>query len=282
MLLASILFVVSTVAAQDPPAGREEFLRGQQAYEQGDYDTAVREWTRSYELSQQPLILYNLSLCYERMGRLGDAVEYLDRFLAGAPADDPNMASARARIGALRARLESTGIQIRGGPDGASIFVDDQEWGRTPRPDPIRVTPGSHRVRITAEGYQDFTSTVVVSAAQVAEIDVEMQEAPSTAGAVARDSSPVPWIVLGAGGVFVVVGGVLGFIALNKARDAPFDPSPQADSARTFALFADISLGLGIVGAGLGVLMLVLGGSDEEPTTALRMGPGSLSLQGRF
>ena len=81
MRLASLCFAIaislSTVAfAQDatspaavtPVDAREAFRRGQAAYSAGNYDQAVREWQGAYKVDPRPLIQFNLSQAYERMG----------------------------------------------------------------------------------------------------------------------------------------------------------------------------------------------------------------------
>jgi len=146
-------------AAEPAPApsaasveAHERFTRGHTAYQQGDYDLAIQEWRAAYELDARPLILYNLSQAYERAGMIAEAVDVLQRYIETAPGDDPNLDTARARLASLRTRLQRTAVRIVNAPEGAEIFVDEQAWGRTPRPDPIPVSPGNHRVVLRLEG----------------------------------------------------------------------------------------------------------------------------------
>ena len=178
-----------------------------------------------------------------------------------------SLANARARRTALRERVGQTGIRLVGGPDGASIRVDGEDWGMTPRPDRVLVTPGSHQLLIEADGYQSFRASVVVPAGEVTDVQIEMEA--SSSGSIA------PWLVVGAGGVLVVTAAVLGGVAVGTASSATSDPSEEADSARSLALGADI---LGIAGAaaisaGL-IWYFVSSSGDEEPTEdAARISP---------
>ncbi len=261
------LAVGSTALAQDD--ARTQFMRGQTAYQQGDYDTAIREWTAAYAQDPRPLLQYNLSQAYERLGRATEAAAALERYVATAEPTDTNQADARARLAALRERLSSTGIRIQGGPEGATILIDGEDKGRTPRPDAVRVEPGTHRVVVRLAGYDDFNSTIVVTAAQVADVTVEMHETQGPIVVHEGGGSPWPFVVMGAGGTFVVVGVILGILANGKASDAMFSEGPEADAARRFALGADITMGIGLLAVGTGVLWLVLsGGDDDEPTPA--------------
>jgi hypothetical protein len=263
-VLGFALFLPLAASAQD---ARELFQRGQTAYQQGDYETAIQSWTQAYELDARPLIQFNLAQAFERLNRLQEAAAALDRYLETADPSDANQADARARRSALRERLGRTGLVIEGGPAGASIVIDDREWGVTPRPDPIRLDPGSHRVVLTKEGFRNFRSTVVVPAGETVTVTVEMEEAPSEGETrtviVHEDSTNIwPWIMVGAGGALVVVGALVGFVALGQADEG------AETSARALAGTADA---LGIVGGlviGAGLTWFFLdqnSGGDDAP-----------------
>ncbi|MFK8002178.1 MAG: PEGA domain-containing protein [Polyangiales bacterium] len=278
----ALVLIPAMASAQD---ARERFQRGQVAYDQGDYEVALTEWRAAYELDAQPLIQFNIAQAAERLGQLPEAATALDLYLSTAATTDPNQANARARRSALRERLAQTGVRLAGGPSGAAISIDGTEWGLTPRPDAISLEPGSHRIEVSAEGFETFRSTVVVPAGQTVDVSVEMtarevtppvDTPPSHMDPIeTRVNTPVessgpgatPWIVAGAGVVLVGAAAALGAVALGKANDAPGSESDEADSARTLGLTADI---LGITGAvaiSAGLIWYFVGrnsGADEE------------------
>lgn len=171
------------------PTAQELFARGENAYRLGDYDGAVRDWQAAYQLDPRPRILYNLSQAYERLGRLEEAASALESYLQQVGPDDPYYATVNARLQSLRMRLSQTGLVIRQAPDGGRISIDGQAWGLTPRPDRIPLPAGSHRVEITYDDGRRFTGSVVVAAAQVAELVVN--EADLRAGAAVAPPTPV-------------------------------------------------------------------------------------------
>lgn len=251
-------------SADEMPPAYQHFLRGQTAYEQGDYATAVEEWSAAYELDPRAELQYNLAQAYERLAKLPEAAAALDIYLAGANPADPNQANARARRAALSERVSRTGIRIAGGPAGATIFVDDEERGETPRSDTLIVSPGTHEVRIERTGYWPFRVSVIVPGGEVSDIVIEM---------AARDSTgpgALPWVIVGSGAALVVAAVVLGRVAVGKAGDATSAESAEADSARSLALGADI---LGIAGAAAisaGLIWYFVGsrGGEEEQESA--------------
>ncbi len=238
---------------------RELFLRGQSAYSQGDYDTAIESWRAAFELDARPLILYNLSQAYERAGLVAEATQTLERYLELTPGTDPNIATARNRLASLRERLARTGILVQDAPTGAEIFVDDVSWGLAPRPDPIQLEPGSHRVRLTLEGYSDFELAISVPAGQTITVTAEMQEAGGGGG------SRVPSIVMmGAGGGLVVTAAILGGLALGTAKDSEFSTGSDADRAQTLALTSDILGAVGLAAAAGGLVWFLVAGGDDD------------------
>lgn len=265
------------MAMEAPPEddARTLFQRGQAAYAQGDYDAAITAWTRAYELDPRPLLQFNLSQALERLGRLEDAVTALGLYLDRADPQDVHQADARARQASLRERISRTSVTLSGAPEGATILVDAEDRGRTPHPDPIVVTPGSHTVVLELEGYESFTSSIVVPAGQSVAIAVAMRASQRGPVASAQESGPdllIPGILWGVGGAAVVAGAVIGGVALGEAQSAPGRESPEADSARGLALGADITMGIGAACLVAGVVVLIVeltsGGGDESADVA--------------
>lgn len=292
LLAATLLLPLGVASAQDDDA-RTLFQRGEVAYAQGDYEDAIAMWTRAYELDPRPLLQWNLSQAYERLARLPEATTALETYLANADPSDVHQADARARLGAIRERIAATGITLRGGPEGASITVDGEDRGRLPRPDPIAVTPGSHTVVVSATGYETFRATVSVPAGNALELDVTMAETSGSARPVASAETPFPVIgvsLMSAGAVVVIVGAVMGGVALGDANAAPSSTGPEADGARGLALGADIMMGVGAACAVAGIVVTILevsGGSSDE-SSAFQLVPygdptgGGLRASGRF
>lgn len=290
-LVVAFFFAVlpGNLAAQED--ARALFQRGQAAYNQGDYESAIRSWEGAYRLEQRPGLQWNLAQAYERLGRLPEAITSLEYYIEHASPDDPSLPDGRARLVALRERLAHTGVRLIGGVDGATVLVDGQDRGRLPRPDPIQLTPGSHEVVVRAPGHSEFTSTVSIAAGQFAEVRVTLRPSGASAPAVASsgDSFPVgPVVLMAAGGAAIVTGVVIGVVALGDAGNAPSRTSPQADSARTLALVADITMGVGIAAAAAGVVWLAVSSGDSASETATAVLPwattegGGVVVTGRF
>ncbi len=272
LVLLGLGLLTSPALAQDD--ARTMFQRGTVAYSQGAYDDAITQWTAAYALDPRPLLQWNLSQAYERLGHLEQAATALDLYLTSADPADEHQSDARARLGAIRERIEATGVVLRGGPEGATITLDGEDVGRLPRPDMVRVSPGSHRIVITAPGHADFTTSVVVPAGSSTEIAVEM--ASSVAGPSGGGEVPIaPAVVFAAAGVTLIVAAILGGVALSAAGSAPSAVSPEADTARGLAIGSDVLFGVSAACAIVGIVLAVTsgGGSADTASASIRITP---------
>jgi hypothetical protein len=151
-------------------------------------------------------------------------------------------------MASLQQRLQSTGIRLVGGPDGALINISGHDWGRLPRPDKIAVQPGSHRIVVSLDGYDDFVANVVVPAGQVVDVPVQLDPLPEGAQPETTRAQP------------------------DAPGEQPTSSSPIArddggSSATGFYVAAGI-LGAGAIGSGVWALNRVseLDGCDDEAT----------------
>lgn len=247
------------VSAQAQPVAsgddaRALFQRGQAAYSQGDYEGAASLWERAYGLDPRVGLQFNLSQCYERLGRLEEAARSLQTYVDGTNPEDERLPGARARLAAIRERIARTAVRLEGGPEGAVLFVDGQDRGRLPRPDPLLLAPGSHEIRVTAPGFVPFASTVSVPAGQVVDVGIVMTRVPTSGG----EPGIASLALLGGGVAVLATGLVIGGVALNDAGNVPSATSSQASNARSLALVSDILWPIGAAAIVGGLVWLIV------------------------
>ena len=72
----------------------------------------------------------------------------------------------------------------------------------------------------------------------------------------------------------------------DRYGDDTHGRNDDIEAGRRYQLIANVGLGVGIVGLGAGATLFVLsankGPAREASQTALRVGPASVSLEGRF
>jgi tetratricopeptide (TPR) repeat protein len=243
----SVLGVLAPSAHAEDPAtttnAEQHSKRGVELYAEGKLPEAVSEMLKAYELAPAPGLLYNIARIYQKMGQRDLAVHYLKGFVT-QPGADPD------RVQKALKHLE----ELKRNPFKTPRLEAPSEESTSPAPPPSVEAPDA----VTA-----------VSAE------------PS-----GRDDT-LAWVALASGGAALVVGGVLGGLALSSAADLS-DPAlgyqakvDAQGASRGLALGADISIGVGVASATLGLVLLLIGG-DESPAQALvapTLGPDHAGVQ---
>jgi tetratricopeptide (TPR) repeat protein len=112
LAVALALVHPSPASAQRPedasaPADTEQearalFEAGRIAYENGRFADALPSFTRAFELTGRPALIFNIGQCLDRLGRSAEAADAYRRFLTAVP-DAPNRNFLEGRLAILDA-----------------------------------------------------------------------------------------------------------------------------------------------------------------------------------
>lgn len=80
-----ILIVVLETVAFAQPSAEDLYSQGEEAFNRHDYATAIGKWQASYDLSHEPLLLFNLAHAYRLSGDCPRALKAYKRFVAADP-----------------------------------------------------------------------------------------------------------------------------------------------------------------------------------------------------
>jgi hypothetical protein len=305
--------------AQPSPAEKAEadalFSDARRLMAKKKYSEACRKLETSQKIDPAGGTLLNLALCHELEGRLATAwVEFSDA-LAQAKADKKpdRVKLAREHIAGLEARLPKITIVLEPGRaiEGLRVKRDAQIVADALFGTAVPVDPGDHVVSAEAPGYVDWQTTIKVGPgeAQVVTIPpLRESSTPRAAGSTSASASaarpPPPdrsTLGLVVGGVGVVALGVgtyfgLRTLSLKGASDdlCPTSTTCSAEGvermrdARTSATIANIGLGVGALGVGVGVYLVTAlkrpGAAPPKTAVAPTVGPGlaGVSVAGHF
>jgi hypothetical protein len=163
--------------------------------------------------------------------------------------------------------------------------------------------PGTHEIVVSAPGYLEQKSTVTLAEGGAQEVSLKLEKDPNAVAASTPPPAPAPavvttaptqppadtapqknntlaYVALGVGGAGLVVGGITGFVALSKKGDlkgcvdtgagtgCPSSQKDTLDSAKTMATVSTVGFTVGIVGVGVGVVLLLTGGSSNTAALA--------------
>jgi len=263
----SCLVLLSGVAVAQDGAPVARFNEAADLAEKGRVEEAIAVWTDIQEVlpaSHRPIALVNLGLANLDLGRLPEAWHYFSLWKGLNLPEDPEVEAwfAQTEKELAAGHVKTT---IRCSPPNARVTLPSQE--RTlPCPAVWWLKPGPLPIRVTADGFEEKSVTMIVPAGSPqCEVEYTLERLadegavalPSTAGgtpaggtgssdagttvipgegiaAEARpDQGSIPawkWAVLGGGGALLAAAGALHYVAWDrgKALDGKYpDGTPE-------------------------------------------------------
>jgi tetratricopeptide (TPR) repeat protein len=264
---------------------------------------AAKKFQAAYNRDQSPTLLYNLARAHEEMGDPAGAAEHYETFLQRFP-NAPDAADVRLRLAANQANARGLApgfLTVGGVPEGATVFIDDQQIA--PGPDGRwSLDKGRHAVRVERPGFQPWRETVEIGPNAAASLTYEGTE-PLPAVPPPEPGigwiSVVGWSTVGAGAA-LGIGGLLLHGAANKDKTTYEDAATrlegrrvtEADAATLRQSAADYetkrkgALGLYLLGAvvaGAGFTLMLFDEPDApQGGVQVGAGPQGLWLTGTF
>ena len=305
--LSATALAQAQVSAEEKATAEAVFEEGIRLIKQGNFAEACPKFEMSQRVEPAVGTMLYLAECYEKTNRTASSWAMFREAasLAETSGQTERMKTAQARAARLEPRLAwltievakdalVPGLQIRRN----SVPVSSEFSGTSSPVDPGEVLveasapgrlPYSTKVKIAAKARAVATIPVLqaapdaVSSAAQAPPTQEPGVQPSpvaAAGAAAagseapagpapaQRSSPVPWLVGGAGVVALGVGSYFGFRAISKANDAEelcpkgicnsSEGTAAADDAHTAATISNVSLVLGAAAVATGVVLFLV------------------------
>ena len=281
----------SMTAKEKRTAAGTHYNAGKTKLDAKDYAGALVEFQAANQLIPSPQAQEKIALCYDGMNDIPQAIAAYEKFIEQAKDKKKltqDVDAARARIEALR--KAPIPVKISSEPGSASVEVDGEaQMGVTPLE--VKLTPGEHRIKVSAPGFEPMEKTVDVKGGEAApdmafaltQADAPpppavvpppaapvQQPAPVTADTGANERSNLPaYITLGVAGASAIVGTVFGIKALGDKstfNDAP--STDKADDAERNALVADMAFGVALTLGVTGTVLLLSNKGEPEQAAA--------------
>ncbi|MEZ4410122.1 MAG: PEGA domain-containing protein [Polyangiales bacterium] len=284
----------------------------------GHDEAAIAPLEAAYAAQRTPLTAGQLALAYQAVGRWVDADRHLREALASP--DDDWVRRHRAELdGALAVVRQNVGdLELRDGPDGATVSVDGVSRGALPLREPLRLRAGVATLELRAEGYFPLTRRVTILGGELTREPVAMSPLPREAPAPTAVATPSPavaatvlrapsrppppprsravaWVLGGVGAAFLV-GGATALVVREASATRFNETCPRLDEvprdAQSGDCRAELSTGdwstaaavVGFAGGavlmGVGVVLAVARRSDADAGAGVswRCAPGLASV----
>jgi hypothetical protein len=304
-LLAAIALTPRHVnAAEGVKEAKAHAERALRQYNLGNFDEAIAEFSKAYDIAPSPVLLYNIALAHQQAGNAERAVFFYRRYLVEAAPGAPNRDEASRRVHELEDKIAKQSQASEKAPASA-----------TPGPPPgssapaAAIPPQPQTSSANAVTPPPQPGTTGVSAKPG--ISTPPSDVPPTAGTGAPWTRTLTWVAGGA--AVVALGAGVGFHLAASGKFSDFDrscalqpgtnqpvhdpaASPVLSDSQCSSLYNDWTsdkhwaIAGYVAGGALAVTSVILfATSRQEPSTAGRHaflqcspGPGTFFCQGTF
>jgi hypothetical protein len=188
LLLASPAFADETSSGTSPPAAappgatdadarkteaKEHFDRGIALLEDGAWDAALAEFLRSRTLFPTRAATKDAGICLGKLHRFDEAIDLFEALLRefpDLPADERVL--VETQIKELSRFVGS--IDVEGAEAGAQLVVDGRARGTAPSP-ALRVSAGTHVLRVSREGFAPYERQVSVAGGESTPVPIKLE-----------------------------------------------------------------------------------------------------------
>lgn len=184
---------VAPPPAAAPSEAEVRFQRGTDLFNVRNFEGALVEFQRSYELSSQPGLLYNVARTEVALGRLPEAGRTIERYLREATdLSAERRAEVEAMLVQTRSFLGRIVVRVEPAEARAALTVDDNAVTDALTDEGLSVGPGRHTLVAAAEGWLPATATVVLASGDRREVTLTLRRAPDPRVVEAPAVTPAP------------------------------------------------------------------------------------------
>jgi len=294
-LVCAVLPARLALAQADDAAAAREVAEGEKLARAGLYAESIARFKAAEQLAPHAAHDCYLALSYFRLKKLGQAELFMQRCAARATGGDPApswLVSMGNDLKSAIAAADLSSVAITVKPEAAagaarltcSAFAADETFA----PTTIHLPPGSHTLRVEAEGFAPLEKSIEVTSKQPLAVELTLDAAPAAEPAApapapptaavpapavtaqaappAEGRGPWPYVVLGVAGAALVGGVAMHVKALHTKDDAESSLARynrlanDYDSQRsfTYTLYT-----VAIIAGGIGAWMWFHGPPDD-------------------
>jgi hypothetical protein len=264
---------------------RASFDSGEKLFNQRNYEAALTEFQRAFELVAHDAVRFNIAVCLEKLGRFREAVAEYEAASKSSKLSQKDLTRARAAAEVARRSLGHLSVK---GAAGVAVRVDDETRCQTPCR--LELDPRTYRVRVGAAALVELAIEAGREHVLLANAETPTAERPSAPPRVVP-ARPVdseakhdtvatrgPGVLTWTGGALALVGaGGTVFFGLRTQKlhdDYTNGPTQERlDDGNQSKLFTNVSIGVAAVGATLIVVdLLFLAPQTERSARAFHPG----------
>jgi hypothetical protein len=295
-------------SAAELASARETYREGIALEAAGNWAGALAKFQAVAAIKSAPRVRFHIGLCQEKLGRWNEAVGAYKMASLEATRERASdvVKEADAAWSRLKAKIPVLTLRRGAGADSATVTLDGVELGASTIGTEMPLDPGVHTLEVSMAGAATRRTTFELKEGERKDVEVQRPEPESaqpaaatpvapvatsapggeTAPPPAKGSSAVPWLVTGVGAAGLAASGVFFYLRQGAITDLQEKCGPELqcteaersiyDRGRTYTLAANIALGVGIAGVGVGTVLLLT--RSGKPAESARRAPQSTSV----
>lgn len=283
---------------------KQRFNRAIQYYQEGNYQAALSEFKKAYQVAPKYQVLYNIGTVQDVLRDYAGAIASFEQYLQQGAGEIPLSRKEEVQREIEKLRLRVATISLVTYPPGAQILVDD-ELVNSSTPSRFLVSAGKRRITVQKNGFRSATRLIDAAGSETLAVNISLErfdDAPVAIVSASNSSAPQPpppvakeptafrsddeprhhtkssnaalwagWATTGAllTGTIVMGGLALGAKADRDAQRESLGADNSSiraanDRARTFALVSDVLAGATVVAAGASLYFTLYRDSKDK------------------
>lgn len=281
--------VAEAQSEEEVARARDQFRKGLGLEAAGDWAGALAQFEAVARVRMTPPVRFHIARCQHNLGSLLEALGGY-RLAAHEASEDPKLAEtlseARLGIEQVEAMIPKLTIMRGEGVEAATIMLDGVELGDASVGKEVRVNPGAHTIEYKLPNGRMGKRVIRVKEKESKRVelshaeqgDEEEDKERAVPPEQEKSSKVLPAVIMGVGGASLVTSGVFYFLRAKTIKDhddqctnniCPRSLESTGDKGKMYGTVGTITLGVGIVGLGVGtVLLLTSGGSSGQEKAA--------------
>src|SRR4051812_15569854 len=168
-ILACLVLSLSSAQAAPPPPkpdaaasaataeAKKNFEVGLKLYKDGLIKEALAAFLAANKITPRPSIQRNIAQCQRDLKDFAGAYDTYAELLEKWSATMKPQETADVKRALDELSLLSGSLEIKSSEADATVNLDDNDIGKTPLAKPIRVSLGSHTVKVSKAGFEPFS-----------------------------------------------------------------------------------------------------------------------------
>ena len=154
---------------------RAEYEAGKILYADGDYRGARLKFRKSYQLSQDARLWWNIAATEKNLRNYSKVIDALNKYNkeGGELITPQDRADANRLIATVSAFVATVRLNVK--PSGAEITVDGKFVGKSPLKGSLKLNQGDRVISVSKPGFLDHQETRQLGGGETVQISVELK-----------------------------------------------------------------------------------------------------------